>query len=229
MILTAVFLIWALLAATSVVGPAYPPDAVAGGTVVAVLRVSAGTVSKISIQHGDAPFVEPAQAALSRWRFSPGESGDNLVVINFRAPTLYAVGPPSKILENNKAFPELAYPRKVTDPGYPPNSLAEGSVVLRLELSETGAVSKVKTVQALGSLTSSCVTAAQSWQFAPAHNKRGSPSKANAYAVCVFRRPILPPHAAEQIPSFYTPQMPEGRGRSLEGLSHAAAGRQSEK
>ncbi len=197
MIPTAALLVWALMEATTVVGPAYPPDAVAGGMVVAVLHVSAGAVSKISIQQGDAPFVEPAKAALARWRFSPGESSDTLVVIVFRAPTLFSVGSSSRSLDDKNALPGLAYPRRVTDPAYPPNSLAEGSVVLRLELSETGAVSNVKPVQGLGNLTPSCVAAVRSWQFAPAHNKKGSASKAYVYAVCVFRRPVLPPHLSE--------------------------------
>ncbi len=189
----AAFLALALIQATTVVGPAFPPDAVAGGTVVAVLHVSSGIVSKISIQQGDAPFVEPAKAALARWRFRPGESGETLVVVAFRNPALFTAGPFSRDLDDKNALPGLTYPRKVTDPGYPPNSMAEGSVVLRVELSETGAVSKVKSLQGLGNLTSFCAAAVRSWQFAPAHNKDGSASKTILYAVCVFRRPVLCP------------------------------------
>ena len=197
MMQTAAFLVWASMQATTVVGPAYPPAAVAGGTVVAVLHVASGAVSKISIQQGDEPFVEPAKAALARWRFKPGETGDTLVVIDFRSPSLLSATSPSRNLDGKKALPGLAYPRKVTDPGYPPNSLAEGSVVLRAELSETGTVSDVKPLQGLGSFTSACTAAVRSWQFAPAHDQKGSASKALVYAVCVFRRPVLPPQPVE--------------------------------
>ncbi len=194
---TAALLVWAWIEATTVFGPAYPPQAVTGGTVVAVLHVSAGSVSKIAIQQGDAPFVEPAKAALGRWRFSPGESSDILVVIDFRTPTLYSVGSSSRSLDDKNALPGLPYPRTVTYPAYPPNSLAEGSVVLRLELSETGTVSSVKTIQGLGNLTTSCSAAVRSWQFAPARNNKGLASKTYIYAVCVFRRPVLLPHLSE--------------------------------
>lgn len=197
MIPTAACLVWAWMQAASVAGPAYPPDAMAGGTVVAVLHVASGAVDKISIQQGDAPFDEPAKAALARWRFEPRETGDALVVIDFRSPALLSASSGSRNLNGKSALPGLAYPRKVTDPVYPPNALAEGSVVLRIELSETGTVSDVKPLQSLGGLTSACTAAVRSWQFAPAQNHKGSVSKAPVYAVCVFRRPVLPPQPVE--------------------------------
>ncbi len=191
---TAALFFWVWMEATAVVGPAYPPDAVFGGTVVAVLHVSGGAVAKISIQQGDAPFADAVRAALVRWRFSRGENSDTLVVVNFRNPALNSAGPASRNMDDRYAFPGLAYPRKVTDPAYPPNSLAEGSVVLRLELSAAGTVSNVKTIQGLGNLTAPSISAVRSWQFAPARNKKAPASKGYVYAVCVFRRPVLSPH-----------------------------------
>jgi outer membrane biosynthesis protein TonB len=79
----------------------------------------------------------------------------------------------------------------VVEPAYPPNSLGEGGVVLRLELSESGSISKVKVVQGLGDLTGSCVSAVSQWKFAPAYSGTGKSLASEAYAVFVLRRPVL--------------------------------------
>ena len=186
------FLIWAWLEAGVVVAPAYPPNAVTGGTVVAVMHVTAGSVRSIDILQGDASFVEPVRAALSGWRFQAAESGTSLAVVSFRSPQLYAVGSPAtRLLEPTSPPSGVACPRKVVEPPYPPNSLGEGGVVLRLDLSDSGSISKVRVVQGLGDLTRLCVIAVSQWQFAPARNSAGKSLASEAYAVFVLRRPVL--------------------------------------
>src|SRR5512138_1323347 len=101
---------WVLSEAVVVVGPAYPPNAFAGGNVVAVLHVSSGAVAGVDVLSGDAPFAEPAQAALGAWRFDAAQSGDVLVVVNFRTPTLYAIGSAAQKVPKAAALPGLAYP-----------------------------------------------------------------------------------------------------------------------
>jgi TonB family protein len=180
-----------LIEAVTVVGPAYPPNAVAGGTVVAVLHVSAGAVNRIDILQGDEPFIAPVRSALGGWRFKESEGSSVLVVVDFRSPSFYPVGAPSRKIAPARALSGLAYPGKLVDPAYPSNSLAEGSVILDIEVSETGSVSKVKIVQGLGGITDACISAVKEWSFAPARDKQGVATTSKAYAVCVVRRPVL--------------------------------------
>jgi TonB family protein len=186
-------LVWTLLEAISVIGPAYPPNAASGGNVVAVLHLSAGSVRSLDVLVGDPPFVAPVQAALKGWHFKTSENGNALVVVNFRGPTLYATGSARRELRVVGAWPGLAIPKSVIEAAYPPNSLAEGSVVLQLVVSESGSVSKAKVLQGLGNQTEACVSAVKQWQFSPAQNAKGASIPAEAYAVCVVRRPILGP------------------------------------
>ncbi len=91
----------------SVTGPVYPPDAVAGGTVVATLHVIAGSVTQVEILAGEEPFATPARDALRSWRFEPGKVTERIpVVLNFRNPGLFAVSPnsagPSKVARSER-------------------------------------------------------------------------------------------------------------------------------
>jgi hypothetical protein len=190
-------LILVLAEAVTVVGPAYPPNAVAGGSVVAALHVVSGSVKRMDILQADPPFEQPVRSAVAGWRFSTSESGDILVVVDFRTPNLYATGSAEKILASAAPAPGLAYPKKIVEPPYPPNSLAEGSVILHLDLAGNGSVLRVKILQGLGTLTGACVAAARSWQFVPARTKKGMAASSEAYAVFVIRRPILPPRLPE--------------------------------
>jgi len=177
--------------ATVLTGPSYPPNAVAGANVVGVLHFSSGAVRNIDVLSGEAPFVEPAAAALSGWKLGNTANNDVLVVVNYRTPTLYSVGSGSLEVAQVKASPGLAYPRTVIEPRYPPNLLAEGSVVLKLALSESGSVTKISVVQGLGGMTEACVAAASQWKFNPARNRQNAVIASEAYAVFVVRRPIL--------------------------------------
>jgi hypothetical protein len=187
-----VFLFWASSEAIAVVAPAYPPNAVTGGTVIAVMHVTAGGVRSVDILQGDASFVEPVRAALPSWRFQAADGGKFLAVVNFRSPQLFAVGSSAtRRFEPVSSSSGMAYPRQVVEPAYPPNSLGEGGVVLRLDLSDSGAISKVKVVQGMGDLTGPCITAVKQWQFTPARNSAGKSLASEAYAVFVLRRPVL--------------------------------------
>ncbi len=187
----ATLVFWALLETFTVVGPAYPPTAVSGGVVVAVLRISSGAVADVAIMQGDAPFVQPAKTALAAWRFQPKENGDVLVALSFRTPQLYPVGPPSRRLDHRGDSGALPYPRAIVEPAYPPNSLGEGSVILRLEIDSSGSVSSVRTIQGLGDLTAPSIAAARTWKFETGRTGSGRVPKSYAYAVCVFRRPVI--------------------------------------
>ena len=185
------FLLLAFSQAVTVIGPGYPPNAVAGGTVVALLHVSSGSVSGIEILQADNPFGDAAKAALSGWGFKSSDDGNVLVVFSFRAPSLYSTGDSTRHLSAAKPVTGLAYPKTVVEPAYPPNSVAEGSAVLRLDVNAEGAVSRTRIVKDLGGITGACVAAAKNWRFVPAINDKGIIIPSEAYAVFVVRRPVV--------------------------------------
>jgi Gram-negative bacterial TonB protein C-terminal len=69
--------------------------------------------------------------------------------------------------------------------------LGQGSVILRLEIDDSGGVSEVKGVESPGGLTGPCTNAVRAWKFAPARDQSGRPARSQAFAVCVFRHPVL--------------------------------------
>ena len=176
----------------SVTGPVYPPDAVAGGTVVAALRVTAGSVTRIEILAGEEPFATSARDALRSWRFKPGNVAERIpVVLNFRNPGLFALGLNSPVLRKSLGLGDVALPRHVVEPVYPANVIGQGSVILRLEIDDSGNVSDVNGVESAGGLTDPCTKAVRAWKFAPARDQSGRQARSQAFAVCVFRHPVL--------------------------------------
>ena len=184
-------LAWMVAAGVTVVAPVYPAGVVSGGTVVAVMHVAGGRVKGVDVSTGEAPFLEPVRSALLGWHFPDSESGDILVVVNFRTPNLYATGSAARNVKSAKPAAGLAYPETVIEPVYPANSLGEGSVVLKVTIGSGGSVSKISVIQGLGDLTDPCLEAVRKWKFTPALTPRGSGQVSEAYAVCVIRRPNL--------------------------------------
>ncbi len=186
------FLLLSFTEGLTVVSPAYPPNAFSGGTVVAMLRVSSGSVQRVDIIQGDQPFVDPVRSALASWRFRDAGANSALVVVDFRTPNMYATGSTSRDLSLSRPAAASVFPTRVVEPAYPPNSLGEGSVVLRLSINEAGSVTKTEVVQGLGNLTEACVAAAKNWKFSFRRGTQGAaPASSDAFAVFVIRRPVL--------------------------------------
>jgi outer membrane biosynthesis protein TonB len=179
----------------SVTEPVYPPGALTGGTVVAALHITAGSVTQIEILAGEEPFTTSARDALHSWRFEPRQRGKRIpVVVSFRNPNLFALGP---TVENPPALrktdgpSDVALPLHVVEPVYPANVLGQGSVILRLEIDDAGGVSNVSGVRSPGGLTEPCMNAVRAWKFAPARDRSRRQARSRAFAVCVFRHPVL--------------------------------------
>ncbi len=175
-----------------VVAPGYPAHAISGGTVVAELHVSDGSVDHVEILQGEEPFSGAVRSALGAWRMDKPEKGNVLVIVNFRTPNLYATGSSSaRFSAPDLAKGNLAYPTRVVEPLYPANSMAEGGAVFAVRVSRSGMVAKVSVLKGLGDLTESCITAIRNWRFQSATGADGNPAESDVYAVCVVRRPIL--------------------------------------
>lgn len=171
---------------------AYPAKAYQGGTVVAALELKRGSVDRVSVLSGEEPFVEPTRTALLRWRF-PKEREDRpaLVIVNFRGPTLYAVGSAERKLKLVQKPDLLPQPDSIVEPSYPTNSLGQGSVTLQLQVDPKGRISKIEVIKGLGGLTAACRDSVQKWRLAPARDESGTAVASDAFAVCVFRQPVL--------------------------------------
>jgi hypothetical protein len=193
--LTMVFL--ALFAAgasdpVTAVDPAFPPNAVGGGTVVAALAVSNGSVTRVNIISGTEPFAGSARTALAAWKFPESQDEETVtVVLDFAQPGMYAVGTAKRRVAAPRDGSSGPYPRTVLDPQYPPNGAGQGSVVLALDLDARGAIGNVGVVKDLGAFTQAGVNAVQQWRFAPAQDSFGKKHPARVYAVLVFRAPVL--------------------------------------
>jgi len=190
-----------LIKPISVADPVYPPNAVRGGTVVAAILIVSGEMKEVAILHGEQPLADAARAALQSWRFSPGIVRLRVpVIVSFRNPGLLTAAPatqrlsPPGLTNENRA---LAYPVQVVESSYPANALGQGSAVLQLGIDEEGLVSSVETVKSPGTLTEACSAAVRKWRFRPARDKQGRSIPSDAFAVCVYRVPVISAPAAK--------------------------------
>ena len=74
---------------TTIVPPAYPPNAVGDGVVIVEMEVGTdGAVSRASVVRSSPPFDGPATEAALRWRFQPATTGPTLAyaIFGFRQP-----------------------------------------------------------------------------------------------------------------------------------------------
>jgi outer membrane biosynthesis protein TonB len=173
--------------------PGYPPNAISGGTVVAELLLSSGSVARVKILNGEAgAFGESAESALRAWRFAREQKMPVMVVVHFRDPNFYSTGPATRTVAPPPAGLVLAYPKTVVDPAYPANSMGEGCVVLRLDIAATGAVAGTDVIKEAGGLTQASIDAVRKWIFLPAKDSKGRPTESSVFAVLVFRMPVIP-------------------------------------
>ena len=71
--------------------------------------------------------------------------------------------------------------------------MGQGSAVLRVRISAEGRVDKVETLKSAGILTDVSIEAVRKWEFSPAVDDRGVPETSYAYAVLVYRLPVIEP------------------------------------
>lgn len=194
--------VFQLVSGPGVVVPGYPPLAVSGGNVVAVIKTSDtdGHI-QVDILYGDKPFVEPTREALAQWRL-PGSWGAKpaVVVVNFRDATLSMMNSSKGIrfegtqrkLTYNGGDRSVALPELITDPVYSDASLVVlGASILHLQVGETGSVGRVEVIKDLGDYTSATVEAVKKWKFSPALDANGAPVVSDVFAVCVYRPLIV--------------------------------------
>ncbi len=183
--------LWLMVGSLSLVDPLYPPNAVMGGTVVAEIHATTGSVKGMTILFGDEPFVDSCKTALTKWQMDSEGDSSELVIVHFRQPYLYHLGDPKQEIAPAKPRKFLPYPAYIIQPSYPVDGLGQGSVVLRVEISAEGQITDMQVVKPMGVLTDSSIEAVRKWKFKSAVDARGKAVASHAYAVLVYRFPLL--------------------------------------
>ena len=184
-----------------------PPQAhesVGAGQVIVELGVSAsGAVSSVTTLRDTPPFTRQVIEAVSGWTYQPAEETDEserwtpvesrvLVAAVFRAAVLQ--GPSLGTLPRDVGSPseQVPFPTNILEPVYPPRALADGVVLVEVEVSEEGRVAGTKVVRSAPGFDAVSLETARKWSFRSAR-PGGTPQPAFAYLLFGFRRPVTPP------------------------------------
>ena len=81
---------------------------------------------------------------------------------------------------------EAAEVVSTVEPGYPPNSIATGTVILQVSLDKWGEIEAVKVLKDIKSLTPEAERAVRKWKFKPAR-LNGQPVKSTLAVAFTFR------------------------------------------
>lgn len=175
-----------------------PYGLVQGGTAVLDVSIGADRASEdIAIVGGTPQLAGYLQNAVEHWRFlreRPGERRFERLSVSalFRPATLFPIGDAVREV-SGAPRPDFAtlppLPRRMVDPGYPPRSVAEGTVVLEALIDRDGRVAQIRVVEGVPSLTEAAVAGVRQWEFEPALGS-GQPSEGLAVVVISFRRPL---------------------------------------
>lgn len=179
----------------SLVATPYPPEALLGGEVVLDALIDTdGRIAALSVVHGTAPFLEPLLNAVRTWTFTPAEKDGQAVRarigIVFQFPQSFL---PKLTTGEHKYAPTFsnnqgALPLITVEPSYPPDTVAEGSVILYSLVNAEGQITSTRVLQGIGPLTAATLAATQQWQFAPAR-RLGVNTNSSVVLIVTFRRP----------------------------------------
>lgn len=176
--------------------------AVGGGEVAVELHVgNDGAVTKVEPLTSTPPFTDAVVAAVRGWRFDPAQDtldkklvavpGRVLVLAAFRPPTVYASpapGGPTQVLGRPSAA--LPQPGPLTMPAYPPKVFGDGTVLVEIETSATGAPSEYRVLGSKSGFDAAALEAVRSWRFGAPSLPR-VPDVVYVYAIVSFREPVV--------------------------------------
>jgi TonB family protein len=169
----------------------HPRNTLAAGLSVIEVELDQATL-RTRVLYGKSPFSTSALNAITQWRFAAPPTATlsrTSVTFLFRPPTIYSVrvldAPVKPWMPGEDSS---ALPQQVIDPGYPPNSVAQGSVILAAHVSSEGLVTSVETMSGDRSLSSQAERAVKAWRFSPAQIS-GKAVEATAFVVISFVEP----------------------------------------
>jgi TonB family protein len=177
--------------------PQLAPMASNGGLVVAELVIAPSGIVEDAIVVDDAPpFTDELTKAIRLWKFDPAlEDGEPVrarvsVIALFRAPVLMGGAPPPP----GRVSPpsgEVPYPTSTSTPGYPPQALKDGVVMLEALVDENGGVAQVDVLSSDEGFAAVALEAARKFRFEPATRSR-RPTRSYAVLVFGFSQPVTP-------------------------------------
>lgn len=182
----------------SLVGTPYPPQALFGGEVVLDAAIAAdGTLGDLTVLHGQAPFLDTVLDAVRTWTFDPArQSGrpiDSHVGIVFQFPQSFIppLAPRGHRYDQPADSPDrAASPILTTEPDYPPDTVADGTVVVSATIDPKGNVASTQVLRDVPALTDPTLAAIQNWHFVPA-DQNGASTESSVIVVMTFRRPAV--------------------------------------
>ena len=175
--------------------PGSPPNIIALSAVVLTADVNRqGIPSNIQVISGGPPFVTSAVSSVTGWRFRNDTRLNRLVSVTFlfRPATIYPGNPvsfPPRGSGRDLTRDSPPIPVVVTDPGYPPASIAQGPVVLQIDVSRSGIPEQIREIGDTGTLGDVAMNAVRQWRFQPAL-RDGRNIEGTAIAVIGFLRPV---------------------------------------
>ena len=184
--------------------PVIPIDAVAGGEVLIELDVNdRGAVTRATPLRTTPPFTDVVMRAVRGWQFTPARelvesrgrssrvavSSSVLVVAVYRAPVLVGptLGEPPKDVAPPSAA--VAVPAMMPSPPFPPNAVADGTVLLEVHVDAGGGIADVNVLRAVPPFGDVAVKTVREWVFRPAEVKGGR-APAVVYVMFAFRAPV---------------------------------------
>lgn len=192
--------------------PIIPVLAVSGGEVVLEVDVTRdGAVSAVKPLRSTPPFTDAVASAVRAWQFAPAEdallpeagqpvdmktrrpmASKVLVLALYRPPAIFegTLGEPPKNVgtpSENVAVPTSP----ATMPGYPPNALFNGVVLVELGVTAEGAVKGAKVIRGAAPFDRLALEATTTLGFRPPR-VHGRSAAANVYVAVGFRQPITP-------------------------------------
>lgn len=182
----------------------YPANSVAYGIVALEVTIDTeGQVEAVKIDRDIVSLTLEAIRAVKSWKFEPAYVDGKPV----RSKTAIAIvfdpavnDPPPAHLGPLAEHPDeesqdmhfiLPHVTQAVYPIYPLASVAEGTVVLELEINVKGKAEAVKTLRGIVSLTSEAVRAVKRWKFDPA-KLDGKPVTSKMTVAFLVRRPLYP-------------------------------------
>lgn len=174
--------------------PRPPAKTVETGLVVLSAEVnSTGNPGTLTVAQGAPPFVGPALDAVRQWTFDTKDvkaPQPITVTMLFRSRTVLADRPYMFNVPSEPASNTPPQPTTIVDPGYPIQSIAEGCVILQMQIDSSGTVQKTDVIHDVPSLTSAARQAVAQWRFLPAR-QNGTAVPGTAVAVLSFLKPVL--------------------------------------
>jgi TonB family protein len=166
---------------TSATNIAYPVNTTVTGMVSLLLSLDgSGNVQNTQTVQDIPPLTAAAQESVQKWKFKPAMANGKSVGANFSVNVVFnpynpggtsVVGGgltvPSAVPSNQGDFmpPQI---RLASYAFYPPDTLAQGTVVLSVSVDKSGHVSRVKVVHGVQPLSDAAVGAVKQWGFQPA-------------------------------------------------------------